>query len=131
MSRSPSALTLYSPTYDHPSETCGGTGEFLPKERKRASFNVAELLKAVAGDRPANIAKYKPLFSAAPFDDQHLDDYASYAELFEKKIDRVTGAFKIIRDNPTFMFTHMKQKVSMDDYFEHNGIFLHFSMMLT
>ena len=24
----------------------------------------------------------------------------------------------------------MKQKVQMEDYFEHNGIFLHFTMML-
>ena len=53
-----------------------------------------------------------------------------YAELFEKKMDRVTAAFKIVRENPAFMVQHMAQRVQMGDMFEHNGIFLHFTMML-
>ena len=56
--------------------------------------------------------------------------YLSYQELFEKKIDRVTEAFKIVRTNDEFLFRHMKQKVKMEDLFEHNGIFLHFTMAL-
>lgn len=50
--------------------------------------------------------------------------------LFEKKIARVAEAFRIIRSDDSFLFAHMKQKVKMADMFEHNGIFLHFTMML-
>ena len=114
-----------------PSMQSGGTAGMLPAERARASFPVEDLRALVGGDRKAKaIAKYQPLFAGAPFDDQHLDDYASYAELFKKKIDRVTSAFRLIRENPTFLFAHMKQRVKMEDMFEHNGVFLHFTMML-
>ncbi len=89
-----------------------------------------------------------PLFAKPPFDDQDMDIYQSYEALATKKLDRVTEAFRIVRGNPKFMFAHMKQassrppqlpvfsveawmqKVAMGDLFEHDGIFLHFSMML-
>lgn len=45
--------------------------------------------------------------------------------LFEKKIERVAEAFRIIRSDDSFLFAHMKQKVKMADMFEHNGIFLY------
>lgn len=61
--------------------------------------------------------RYMPLFSGAPFDNQAMDEYLSYEELFEKKIERVAAAFKIVRDNPSFLFAHMKQKVKMEDVF--------------
>lgn len=84
---------------------------------------------------------------------QHLDEYLSYEDLFTKKIERVAGAFDIIRNDQEFLFAHMKQKVfllsvatlfaahtfqttpvfsqvKMDDLFEHQGVFLHFTMML-
>jgi acyl-CoA oxidase len=51
--------------------------------------------------------------------------------MFSKSIDRVAAAFKIVRDNPSFMMAHMAQKIRMEDMFAHNGIFLHFTMMLT
>ena len=56
--------------------------------------------------------------------------YTGYTELYATKIERVTEAFKIVRSNPKFMFAHMKQRVRMDDYFDHSGVFLHFTMML-
>ena len=120
--------TLASST---PSQISGGTADMLPRERARASFDVQALRKAVGGNRAETIAKFQPLFNKAPFDDQELDVYCGYAELFEKKIERVTEAFRIVRDNPKFMFAHMKQKVKMEDMFEHNGVFLHFTMMLS
>jgi hypothetical protein len=130
--------------------TSGETANLLPLERKRASFEAEGLRKIVAGEQAEELLKYMPLFAKPPFDDQDMDIYQSYEALATKKLDRVTEAFRIVRGNPKFMFAHMKQasfrppqlaapvvqrgswmqKVAMGDLFEHDGIFLHFSMML-
>ena len=77
--------------------------------------------------KDAAIEKFAPLFDKAPFNDQDQDHFLSYEDLFKQKMDRVTAAFKVVRQNPPFM----KQRVQMEAYFDHNGIFLHFSMILT
>eukprot|EP00041_Stephanoeca_diplocostata_P030742 m.938171 g.938171 ORF g.938171 m.938171 type:complete len:669 (-) comp23816_c0_seq4:379-2385(-) len=102
----------------------------LQRERSNASFDVEKLMAIVAKDKPAMLHKFLPLFSGPPFDNQVMDEYLSYEDLFAKKIERVAAAFKIVRNNPNFLFAHMKQKVKMEDVFEHNGVFLHFTMML-
>jgi hypothetical protein len=100
------------------------TAGMLDAERKRASFDVASLLEVVARKKPEALKKFQPLFDKAPFDGEDMDDYLSYEEMFSKKMDRVTEAFKIVRTNPSFMVHHMKQKVQMGEMFEHTGIFL-------
>jgi acyl-CoA oxidase len=107
----------------------GFTGHVMEEERRKATFDVEKLRKSITKGKDEIYAKYLPLFSSPLFDQDH-DDQLSYEEGFKKKIERVTEAFNIIRNNPSFMFAHMKQKVQMEDYFEHNGIFLHFTMML-
>jgi hypothetical protein len=108
----------------------GGTADLLPAERARASFSVDALTTLIVGRQPATIAKFKPLFSDGIFDDT-LDDYASYSDLFEKKLQRVTAAFKIVRENPSFQMTHMSQRVRMGDMLgDRNGIFVHFTMTM-
>ena len=107
----------------------GFTAHVLDAERRKATFDVDQLRKSITKGKDDMYAKFLPLFDSPLFDQDH-DDQLSYEEGFKKKIERVTEAFNIIRKNPAFMFAHMKQQVQMEDYFEHNGIFLHFTMML-
>ena len=112
-----------------PSPSSGGTAHILPRERAGASFDVEELTKIITKDKVEALRKYQPLFSSPLFQKQE-DEMLSYREGFKKSIDRVTEAFRIVRENPSFMIAHMKQQVQMEDFFEHNGVFLHFTMML-
>ena len=59
--------------------------------------------------KDAAIEKFAPLFDKAPFNDQDQDHFLSYEDLFKQKMDRVTAAFKVVRQNPPFMVAHMKQ----------------------
>lgn len=108
----------------------GFTSHVLPRERAGASFDVTALREVVTKGRDKDIAKFAKLFAGPPFDDQDDDVTLSYEDGFKKKIERVAAAFEIARSNPAFMAAHMKQKVAMEDFFEHNGIYLHFTMML-
>ncbi len=114
-----------------PSATSGGTGHVLPRERAGASFDVRALRRVVTrGKGAARLREFEPLFDANPLFDRADDHTLSYAASFEKSIDRVAEAFRVVRDNPKFMVAHMRQDVQMEDFFEHNGVFLHFTMML-
>lgn len=101
----------------------------LPLERSRASFDVAALTAVITKGKTAALQAFRPLF-ASPLFDASQDHLRSYRGGFEVSIARVAEAFRIVRNNPDFMAAHMKQTVQMEDFFEHNGVFLHFTMML-
>eukprot|EP00660_Eupelagonema_oceanica_P007873 gene7873-15347_t len=105
----------------------------LPAERAKASFAVGQLVEMMRGDRLSLAQKYKDeLFTGEVFD-ARMDDYRSYADLFEQKMLRAAKAFDIVRSNVRFMADHMKQKVPMNAMFSGGGSAagLHFSMFLT
>ena len=102
----------------------------LTHERTRATFNIQKLEHIITKGSAATITKFQPLFNEPLYQNQDQDLLLSYAEGFKKSIDRVSRAFEIMRSNPDFMVAHMRQKVQMESYFHHNGIFLHFSMFL-
>ena len=81
----------------------GFTAHILPAERAKASFDVDELRQIITKGKDKAIAQYAPLFDTLPFNDQDQDDLLSYEDGFKRKIDRVTAAFKIVRENPDFM----------------------------
>ena len=104
--------------------------QILPYERSQASFNIATLEKIITKSSSDVIKQFQPLFEEELFQNQDQDLLLSYSDQFRKSIERVSRSFQIIRDNPDFMIAHMKQKVQMETFFDHNGIFLHFSMFL-
>eukprot|EP01047_Picozoa_sp_COSAG01_P096618 COSAG01_NODE_27090_length_694_cov_28.234552_1_plen_114_part_01 len=86
--------------------TGGPTSAVLPRERAQASFVTESLLRVVVGRRPKLVEKFRELFSGPEFD-ASMDDYASYAQLFENQLGRAAAAIQIIRDNPGLMVAHM------------------------
>lgn len=113
-----------------PGPLSGGTADILPAERQRASFDVEFLLGKVAGNRAERLQRFQHLFEGHPFDDQHDDDFESYEGKFRKSMTRVTAAFRAVRDNPKFFLAHSSGKMPMESMFEHNGIYVHFTMMM-
>ena len=108
----------------------GFTAHILPKERAGASFDVEKLSKVISKKSAETINKFKPLFDEPVFNNQENDVNLSYEDGFRTSIARITRAFEIVRENPDFMIAHMKQKIQMEQFFDHNGIFVHFSMFL-
>jgi len=104
--------------------------DVLPYERSRASFSVEKLEKIITKSNAKVIEQFAPLFDEPVFHNQEEDILLSYEDHFKKSIERVSRSFEIIRENPEFMIAHMKQKIQMETFFDHNGIFLHFSMFL-
>jgi len=115
------------------SPTCGGTGHILPAERAKASFDSAKLLKIIRGSASAEITKFREqLFDREPFTSERDDYFRSYQEVFEKKLQRVSAAMRVIRANPEFKAKHMQMKVPMGSMFQTaHTLSLHFSMFLT
>eukprot|EP00746_Dinoflagellata_sp_MGD_P085886 gnl/MRDRNA2_/MRDRNA2_33981_c0_seq1.p1 gnl/MRDRNA2_/MRDRNA2_33981_c0~~gnl/MRDRNA2_/MRDRNA2_33981_c0_seq1.p1 ORF type:complete len:688 (-),score=143.58 gnl/MRDRNA2_/MRDRNA2_33981_c0_seq1:58-2121(-) len=114
------------------SPTCGGTGDMLPAERAKASFNSKDLAKLLRGQQPEMIAKFRELFKGAPFDEERDDLYLSYKERFEKRIERMCKAMELVRSNDDFARNHKVQKVPMQTmYTSANTFSLHFSMFLS
>lgn len=108
----------------------GFTSAILPRERARASFDVEKLTYAINRNHSKIIEKFAPLFDEEVFNSKEDDVNLSYEEGFRKSIERVTRAFEIVRSNPDFMIAHMRQKIQMQQFFDHNGVFVHFTMVL-
>eukprot|EP01062_Namystynia_karyoxenos_P055911 TRINITY_DN46923_c0_g1_i1.p1 TRINITY_DN46923_c0_g1~~TRINITY_DN46923_c0_g1_i1.p1 ORF type:complete len:710 (+),score=320.27 TRINITY_DN46923_c0_g1_i1:81-2132(+) len=115
------------------SPTCGGTGHMLPAERAKASFDSAALATTLRGKSKQMAAKFREtLFNREPFLSEKDDYFRSYQDVYEKKIDRLVEATKIIRSNPEFRAQHMQLKVPMREMFDTaHTLSLHFSMFLT
>ena len=106
------------------------TSSVLPAERARATFDVAKLEQLITKSHGVQVTKFAPLFDEPVFENQDEDLLLSYVDGFKKSIERVSRSFQIVRENPEFMMAHMQQKIQMETFFDHNGIFLHFSMFL-
>ena len=104
--------------------------DILPYERSRSSFDVSTLENIITKSNSNTIDQFAPLFDEPIFHHQEEDLLLSYEDRFKTSIARVSRSFQIVRENPEFMVAHMKQKVQMETFFDHNGIFLHFSMFL-
>eukprot|EP00928_Gymnodinium_smaydae_P018004 TRINITY_DN16864_c0_g3_i1.p1 TRINITY_DN16864_c0_g3~~TRINITY_DN16864_c0_g3_i1.p1 ORF type:complete len:116 (+),score=35.61 TRINITY_DN16864_c0_g3_i1:74-421(+) len=90
-----------------------GTADVLPKERAGASFDVAELRRALWGksaDAPSPAEEFKHLFAGAPFNDADMDALRSYEDLWRTTLKRSTAAIQIIRENPKLMAAHKVQR---------------------
>eukprot|EP01065_Artemidia_motanka_P013705 TRINITY_DN17691_c0_g2_i1.p2 TRINITY_DN17691_c0_g2~~TRINITY_DN17691_c0_g2_i1.p2 ORF type:complete len:704 (+),score=274.47 TRINITY_DN17691_c0_g2_i1:65-2113(+) len=114
------------------SPTCGGTGHMLPAERAKASFDSAALVRLIRGKSKDMAEQYRKLFDRKPFTEERDDYFRSYQEVFEKRLERMTEAMKIVRSNPEFRAQHQTQKVPMSAMFQTaHTLGLHFSMFLT
>jgi len=118
-----------------PSPTSGGTADILPRERAKASFDLTSLRQALWGknaDRPPANTEFKNLFAGAPFNDDDMDTFRSYEDLWRVTMKRTTEAIKIIRENPRLMAAHkVQRRVNMQDLFSTGSLGIHFSMFLT
>jgi hypothetical protein len=56
----------------------GSTAGKLDAERKLVSFEIGSLQARVAGKRPETLAKFRPLFEVAPFNNEDQDSFLSY-----------------------------------------------------
>jgi acyl-CoA oxidase len=102
----------------------------LHTERSGATFDAKRLEQVITKSSATIVRKFAHLFDEPVFNNQDEDILVSYEEKFRRSIERVSRSFEIVRNNPDFMIAHMRQKVQMETFFDHNGIFLHFSMFL-
>ena len=120
----------FTTTTDTMNNNDGFTSTILPKERAGASFDIAKLTYAINRNHSKIIEKFAPLFDEELFRSKEDDVNLSYEDGFRKSIERVTRAFEIVRSNPDFMVAHMRQKIQMQQFFDHNGVFVHFTMVM-
>lgn len=124
------------PVMSVPSPTCGGTGDALPAERKKASFDI-KILEELMNARTkgaGKATKARELFAGPPFDNEILKDYRSYEDKFKDTAARTAAAVKLLRDpaNRKLLLTHMGGGIQMRDMFATGGAAgIHFSMFLT
>lgn len=117
-----------------PSPTCGGTGDLLPAERAKCSFNIDTLKGMTVFGSGVNSAKDRELFSGGVFDNEKMKDYESYEDKFRNTVARTSGAVKVVRDpkNRKFLMRHMAGQVQMQSMFATGSTAgIHFTMFLT
>jgi len=119
------------------SRESGGTGDMLPAERARATFDVNQLMALMGTDKKLQLVQNsRKLFEGTPFGQakgtEPMDPYRSYADVFEAQLERTAAAISVVRDNAKFRMAHQAGRVQMADMFEANGVAaIHFTMFLT
>jgi len=77
------------------------------------------------------VNRVKTFFTGPPFDDQDMDHFLSYQELYLKQSERAVQAIKILRNNMEFRKLHqIDRRVNMGDLYNTGSLGIHFIAFL-